>query len=101
MSIEKYSYKVCVFCEKYINVFVSINRAPRHIWLLILVLKSYYLLQFYKYKQSHCTQNCSKHIVVGREKLSLFSSWELLDFPMGKLRKSKKGEMIVECNKQR
>ena len=97
MSIEKYSYKVCVLCEKYINVFVSINRAPRHIWLLILVLKSYYLLQFYK---SHCTQNCSKHIVVGREK-SLFSSWELLDFPMGKLRKSKKGEMIVECNKQR
>ena len=40
MSIEKYSYKVCVLCEKYINVFVSINRAPRHIWLLILVLST-------------------------------------------------------------
>lgn len=92
MSIEKYSYKVCVLCEKFINVFVSINRAPRHIWLLILVLKRYYLLQFYELFKAQ---------VVGREKLSLFSSWEVLDFTMGKLRKSKKGEMIVECNKQR
>ena len=31
MSIEKYNYKVCVLCEKYIDVFVSINRAPRHL----------------------------------------------------------------------
>ena len=101
MSIEKYSYKVCVLCEKFINVFVSINRAPRHIWLLIRLKKLLSTESVLRVRTVSLYTELFKAQVVGREKLGLLSSWEVLDFPMGKLRKSKKGEMIVECNKQR